>query len=555
MLALSGSGGLEGHTTERGRALTLSFRDAPQTGTGRVLHDAPVRDAVGDGSELGASDEQLLDHELARLALKPGALSAALAPGAASAEPAPPPPPGGAPPPPPPQRAADEAARVLGFDVALCGARGRRAEHVLVTPHDLWRITRAPAVARALRRDANTEDGVRSATTRPTRALRSHERYGEALRFRAASHCGGLAVGVFRPSLGARGWRVFSHPLYRRADPDEGALISRDEVRVAGVSARARALALMPHLSQPPPDANRTRLRSRSSCRQLYELGLDNADPEAEGPAPRQLLSYAGDGADDGALAITEEGEAEDEEGEQDADEEDDEDAVIYGELNDGGGLIGADGYVRPRPGVVACSGALAIEAYVLGLDDDDDGAGGAVATGPDDAESRAFLALLAAVAAAEPTRACSARVRERCAGIVLFIFRSRADAEGSCCVCRARAASSNDSQAYGTILTRSPRRAAGPSSPGSAFTAQSRSSRGRSRTTRRHSAARASRAASSRMTTPRLRRTKSSWSASTYERHAQSGKIRDFSGDSKHEDWGRVRSSRPGRPGPRCAQ
>ena len=79
MLALSGSGGLEGHTTERGRALTLSFRDAPQTGTGRVLHDAPVRDAVGDGSELGASDEQLLDHELARLALKPGALSAALA--------------------------------------------------------------------------------------------------------------------------------------------------------------------------------------------------------------------------------------------------------------------------------------------------------------------------------------------------------------------------------------------------------------------------------------------------------------------------------------------
>ena len=123
-----------------------------------MLHDAPVRDAVGDGSGPGEGDEQLLDRELARLALEPHALSAAPAPGAAPpAEPAPPPPPGAAPARPAPPREADEVARVLGFDAALCGARGRRAEHVLVTPHDLWRITRAPAVARALRRDGVRE--------------------------------------------------------------------------------------------------------------------------------------------------------------------------------------------------------------------------------------------------------------------------------------------------------------------------------------------------------------------------------------------------------------
>ena len=171
---------------------------------------------------------------------------------------------------------AGEVARVLGFDAALCG-RARPAGRT--RPRDASRPVADHARARGRARAGATPapGGAPPAAARPTRALRAHARYGEALRFRAAARCGGLAVGVFRPSLGARGWRVFSHPLYRRAGPDEGdegALISRDEVRarvrVAFLFAAARATA------------------ARLVWRQLCELGLDDDDPEADGPAPRR---------------------------------------------------------------------------------------------------------------------------------------------------------------------------------------------------------------------------------------------------------------------------
>lgn len=93
----------------------------------------------------------------------------------------------------------------LKFGCTMCGECCRSADHIMLSPHDLWLMTRSTAMVEA---DAGS-----------TQKLRAHSRFGPALKYTLKD---GLPVCFLRPAKSSTGQCHFAYPLFKRGEGDVG---------------------------------------------------------------------------------------------------------------------------------------------------------------------------------------------------------------------------------------------------------------------------------------------------------------------------------------------